>query len=466
MFQLRASSEISEIGIGETTLPGRGLRFVLCLFTLSLGSCAPLTTGKITWDWGKLTELQPPKPKTPDYMVDIWTDTVLTQPGQPAIRGLGGRILFYQNTHEKPVVVDGTLTVYVFEEKEEGNFDTKPACKYVFLPEHLSRYYSRSALGHSYSIWIPFDEAGSPRREVMLLARFEDARSGKVIVSKPVRKSLPGPASEKEKQKETTAQAWYRGGDLSRPDSNASPSGEIKPSSRPQVESTTIDLPPAMAAKILGVSQSELPQQPPPPPGTQAPEPGGPSTRMTPLVPEDNSQNIGPSASQSLEPGLYFQSSTLRKEEGNISGAKSAGPVSPLNFGGAQSHPSPGGRFGLREPTRFPGSLGGEEDLQPPGSAALREFAAPGPPGGESADPYPETIQTGQRPGNRRPPQFPAQRGPVVVPSFSPGRTQPHPVVWPSRPPGGPQWFLPHLEPTDPEAAGLAIPPGSECPNG
>jgi hypothetical protein len=205
MLQLQASSEISETAIGERAVPGRGLGVVLCVLALSLESCAPLATEKITWDWAKLTELQPPKPKTPDYMVDIWTDTVLTQPGQPAIRGLGGRILFYQNSHEKPVAVDGTLTVYVFEEQEEGNFDTKPACKYVFLPEHLSRYYSRSALGHSYSIWIPLDEAGSPRREVMLLARFEDARSGKVIVSKPVRKSLPGPASEKEKQKETTA---------------------------------------------------------------------------------------------------------------------------------------------------------------------------------------------------------------------------------------------------------------------
>ena len=465
MLQLQASSEISETAIGERAVPGRGLGVVLCVLALSLESCAPLATEKITWDWAKLTELQPPKPKTPDYMVDIWTDTVLTQPGQPAIRGLGGRILFYQNSHEKPVAVDGTLTVYVFEEQEEGNFDTKPACKYVFLPEHLSRYYSRSALGHSYSIWIPLDEAGSPRREVMLLARFEDARSGKVIVSKPVRKSLPGPASEKEKQKETTAQAWYRGKDLSRPESNASPSGDFKPSSRPQVESTTIDLPPAMAAKILGVSQSELPQQSPPPAGTESSEPGRPSTTTTPPRPNDNSQNNGLSAGQPLQPGLYFQSSTLRQEEGDISGTKSAGAGSPLNSGGAQSRISPGGRFGPGELTLFPGPLGGEEHPHPPGRTAPREFASPGPPRGEYAGHYLEEIQTAQRSGNRRPPQFPAQRGPVVVPSFSPGRTQPHPVVWPSRPPIGPQGSPPYPEPTDPEAAWLTIPHGSEYPN-
>ena len=45
----------------------------------------------------------------PAEVLPIWTDTVLHQPGQPGIRGFGGRVYFYEEAKPDPVRVDGQL---------------------------------------------------------------------------------------------------------------------------------------------------------------------------------------------------------------------------------------------------------------------------------------------------------------------------------------------------------------------
>jgi hypothetical protein len=466
MIQSRVFSDTSGTKIGGTELPSKGLWFLFSILALTWGSCAPLPVDKIHWDWEKLAELQPPQPKTPDYMVDIWTDTVLSQPGQPAIRGFGGRILFYQNSHDKPVVVDGTLTVYVFEENEAGNFDTKPTCKYVFLPEHLSRYYSRSKLGHSYSVWIPFDEAGSPRCEVMLLARFEDARSGKVIVSKPVRKSLPGPASQEQKFKTENRKTWAWGTKDSQPGLPSTTERGPEASARPQVESTTIDLPPAVAAKVLGLTSPQLPYPKTSEARTDSSRPISTQGENSAVMPEDPSQNTSSSTGPSAYGNFGFENyRPWPGEIDEISTAQSTGqPSREVQCGGGEIASGKQGRPTRPEFTRSWPPLGADRNLHSPARADPRQ-SAPAGLRAEFADPPQETLQTGQKVGNRRPLQLPVQRGPIVVPSFSPGRTQPHPVVWPGRHPAEPEWFLPYPEPTDPEAAGLSTLSGSENPN-
>ncbi|OHB83619.1 MAG: hypothetical protein A2V98_22545 [Planctomycetes bacterium RBG_16_64_12] len=132
-----------------------------------------------------------PKPRTPARMVDVWTDAVLQGPGEPGVRGFGGRIMFYADQKEDPVVVDGTLTVYTFDDDDPGPDNTGPKKKYLFLPEQLPNHYSKSKVGHSYSFWIPWDAVGGPERRISLIARFED-REGKVVMSKVAHTTLPG----------------------------------------------------------------------------------------------------------------------------------------------------------------------------------------------------------------------------------------------------------------------------------
>ncbi len=133
------------------------------------------------------------KPQVPEKLVAFWTDTILYQPNQPPIRGFGGRLMFYGPGSTKPVKVSGELVVYAFDEEGRGPTDVKPDRKYVFPRDQFARHYSDSKLGHSYSVWIPWDAAGGPQKEISLIARFIPDE-GPVLVGQQARQILPGPA--------------------------------------------------------------------------------------------------------------------------------------------------------------------------------------------------------------------------------------------------------------------------------
>jgi len=143
---------------------------------------------------GKLSQLSSDeKPQVPTRMVEVWTNEILTEPGLPGVRGFAGRVMFHNGEDTAPVKVDGTFVVLAFDEADAENGFTAPERKYVYLPEQLPKYYSKSELGHSYSFWLPWDEVGGPDRKICLIARFEP-RKGAIVASKPCQKFLPGAA--------------------------------------------------------------------------------------------------------------------------------------------------------------------------------------------------------------------------------------------------------------------------------
>ncbi|HEX4412954.1 MAG TPA: hypothetical protein VH107_04945 [Lacipirellulaceae bacterium] len=127
----------------------------------------------------------------PVKMVCTWTDTVMTTAGQKPQRGFGGRIMFYEKDEKKPILVDGQLVVYAFDETGRAQTDNKPTRRYVFPTEQVPLHMSKSELGASYSFWLPWDEAGGPRTEVGLICRFEP-KGGAVVTSEQAKQTLPG----------------------------------------------------------------------------------------------------------------------------------------------------------------------------------------------------------------------------------------------------------------------------------
>jgi hypothetical protein len=149
-----------------------------------------------------------PKPQAPSRIADVWTDTVLYQPGQAGVRGFGGRVMFYGEDGVKPVAVDGAFTVLAFDDTD-GKSKQDPSQgsaekKYVILADQLPQHYSKSDLGHSYSFWLPWDEVGGNQRKICLVCRFEP-RKGKPVVSHPSHHTLPGAKPEECKSKSTSA---------------------------------------------------------------------------------------------------------------------------------------------------------------------------------------------------------------------------------------------------------------------
>lgn len=175
--------------------PSTGFLLVLCLCLHS--GCSQFTPTSTSPDSpqtntsGWFGRNKKTKSEIPDRILPIWTDTVLHQPNQKGVRGFGGRVYFYKEGKDSPVPVDGNVTVYVFD----GDFDsvdsTKPLKKYIITADQLEKLSSKSTLGVSYSLWIPWDEVGGASRKLNLIARFDGMQGGTVISSSSA-KLLPG----------------------------------------------------------------------------------------------------------------------------------------------------------------------------------------------------------------------------------------------------------------------------------
>lgn len=180
----------------RTITHGLSNLLVICLLlslisTLLVGCTSPI---KLNEEWSPALPKWPSsdtETPDPDRILAIWSDTVLHRKGQPATRGFGGRILFYSETQKDPIKVEGALTVYAFDAETDA---TVPEKKFVFPAELLDDLHSKCSLGHSYSLWLPWDKVGGPTRQVSLVVRFEGTESG-VVLSKPARKLLPGVAA-------------------------------------------------------------------------------------------------------------------------------------------------------------------------------------------------------------------------------------------------------------------------------
>ncbi len=129
----------------------------------------------------------------PTRMNAIWSKTTLQQPGQPGIRGVGGRVMFYSHQQQEPITVEGTMVVYAYDQKEKSK--AKPARKYVFPADQLAKHYSKSEMGHSYSFWLPWGKTDGPPKQLTLIARFEPSE-GAAVLSSPASQHLPGIAPE------------------------------------------------------------------------------------------------------------------------------------------------------------------------------------------------------------------------------------------------------------------------------
>jgi len=222
----------------------------------------------MSWPWSK------PEPETPARMIDTWTDTVLWQPGKAGVRGFGGRIMFFPEDDEDPVVVDGTLTVYAFDD-DDPDPDKPPVKKYLFLAEKLPGHYSESEVGHSYSFWLPWDDVGGSERQIGLITRFED-KEGKVVMSKVAHKTLPGKTITPGEEEPRDAGAISRLDDDTsgtvRQVTHEEPMVAPPKKSSARMTTTAIALSPSFARRLAAASESQAGSEPAVKPGNQAPE--------------------------------------------------------------------------------------------------------------------------------------------------------------------------------------------------
>lgn len=186
---------------------------VLTLFVVSLAStgCKTMEFGGPNWINQKerprlRMELPFNKKKqdeevfaSPQKMAVIWKETELRTPGQPPVRGFGGRIYFYDDENQ-PAKVDGELVVYGFDNSSKSSVADQ---KFVFKKDKLQSHYGETELGHSYSFWVPWDKLGGDRKSITLIPAFKSA-DGKLVKGGQTVNVLPGPEPKDERTKTGT----------------------------------------------------------------------------------------------------------------------------------------------------------------------------------------------------------------------------------------------------------------------
>jgi len=132
------------------------------------------------------------KIQEPLKLTVFWSNEVENRSDRDhGIRGFGGRLYFYGKKPDKAVKVKGDLVVYAFDENNRDPKNVVPDKKYVFKKEMLEKLYSKSSMGHSYSVWLPWDDVGGPQHEITLTARFT-SDGGAMVASDPSKQLLPG----------------------------------------------------------------------------------------------------------------------------------------------------------------------------------------------------------------------------------------------------------------------------------
>ena len=171
------------------------LMVLLCAFTGCSSLPESLEVPQTTW-WNE----EETEPQIPYRLVATWTDTVLNSAGKMSQRGFGGRILFFQRGSEDSVKVNGQLVVYAYDESLGDADQVRPTRRYIFPADQFARHHSDSALGPSYSVWLPWDEVGGPMKNISLITRFEPV-GGPLIVGEQTRHMLPGEHLVEEEKK-------------------------------------------------------------------------------------------------------------------------------------------------------------------------------------------------------------------------------------------------------------------------
>jgi len=165
---------------------------ILLLFVLVVSGCqTPLTVKQMQAKnpWAKNAA------KTPVKVVDMWNSYAQTVADGTVVRGMAGRVHFYDNSREnRAVKVDGNLTVYVFDGNETDPAYTKPLKVFQFKAETLPQHHSyHKSTGHSYTFFLPFDEIGGEEKSLCIITRFDDGlEKDTFVMTHPVNTMLAG----------------------------------------------------------------------------------------------------------------------------------------------------------------------------------------------------------------------------------------------------------------------------------
>jgi hypothetical protein len=176
-----------------------GLLALLAL--LSTAGCATMPLFGL-----KAAKFDQADPKNPAIEVlAFWQPSDGPGPAGVPVRGFGGQVYFFTKQNESPVLVDGTVRIYVFDDQGSVKQQSKPIGEFDFDSRHWNALAHGSALGPGYGIFIPYPKNDFHQANCSMRIRFTPA-SGPTIYSAPATVVLSGPQVKSERPDEPNIQ--------------------------------------------------------------------------------------------------------------------------------------------------------------------------------------------------------------------------------------------------------------------
>lgn len=156
---------------------------LICLLALSAPGCAAVNAINAEFPWSPEKKLEQYEKTQPVRIVSFWSEMMLNSGTRKPVRGFGGRVYFY-NKFGKPVKVDGVLSVYAYDDTDKDSETasrSEPDKIFTYRREEFATYYSKSEIGESYSIWLPWDGVDGEEKKISLVAKFVTTSNKEVI---------------------------------------------------------------------------------------------------------------------------------------------------------------------------------------------------------------------------------------------------------------------------------------------
>lgn len=122
----------------------------------------------------------------------FWQASEGPGPSGVPVRGFGAQIYFMNQSKGMPVAVDGTVRVYLFDDRGSVRDQSQPVATFDFDAAHWKTGAHESAIGPTYSIFVPYPRNDFHQATCSLRIRFKPT-VGPTLYSTPTTVVLSGP---------------------------------------------------------------------------------------------------------------------------------------------------------------------------------------------------------------------------------------------------------------------------------
>jgi hypothetical protein len=186
----RTERVFSFLATGCPCSAGASTLATLLFLSLAAPGCASIPF------FGKTAKFDRADAKNPAVeILTLWQASEGPGPQGVPIRGFAGQIYFFMQNKPAPVVVDGKVRIYVFDDRGTVQEQGRPIGEFDFDRARWAAGVHRSSLGPGYSVFIPYPRNDFHQASCSLRVRFTPT-VGPTIYSSPSTVVLNGPPTK------------------------------------------------------------------------------------------------------------------------------------------------------------------------------------------------------------------------------------------------------------------------------